>query len=249
MKIILNALCLCFLMGICARPLHAQTNKKGVGLAESEGWTGQQLQDLQVSWYYSWGVASDMKTHVPFVPMIFSIRKMNALPHAPVVLGFNEPDNAKQSNISVEDALAVWPQLAGQAKRLGSPAVAGHPVRGDWLPTFMKANPKVDFVTMHWYKGADANKFIKDVQSLCDAYQKPVWVTEFAPQTAAQSKESPTKYSQAQVNQFIQETVRWMHANSCVERFAWHDAKTGTSALWDRKGNLTPTGKAYAEAR
>jgi hypothetical protein len=249
MKIILNVLCLCCLMVCFVSPLHAQTVKKGVGLAESEGWTDQQLQALQVSWYYAWGVTSDVKTRVPFVPMVFSIRKLNASYHAPEVLGFNEPDNAKQSNISVADTLAAWPQLVGQAKRLGSPAVAGHPVRGDWLPTFMKANPKVDFVTMHWYKGADAHKFIKDVQALCDAYQKPVWVTEFAPQTAAQSKESPDKYSQTKVNEFIQETVRWMNTNACVERFAWHDAKTGTSALWDRKGNLTPTGKAYAEAR
>jgi hypothetical protein len=249
MKKTSSLLTIFILIGAFVIPLHAQTEKKGVGLAESEGWANQQLQALQVSWYYSWGAASDVKTHVPFVPMVFSIRKLNDLHHAPVVLGFNEPDNTKQSNTTVQEALAAWPKLVAQGKRLGSPAVAGNPVNGDWLPVFMSASPKVDFVTLHWYKGADAHKFIKDVQLLCYTYQKPVWVTEFAPQTAAQSKESPEKYSQVQVNQFIQETVRWMNSNSCVERFAWHDAKTGTSALWDRRGNLTPTGKAYAEAR
>jgi len=249
MKIILNGLCWCLVVVASIGPLCAQTDKKGLGLAESQGWTDHQLQALQVAWYYSWRVASDVKTRVPFVPMVFSLRALKASQQMPVVLGFNEPDNLKQSNISVEDALVAWPQLEGRAKRLGSPAVAGNPVTGDWLPAFMKASPKVDFVTLHWYKGVDAHKFIKDVQALCDAYQKPVWVTEFAPQTAAQSKSSPDKYSQTQVNQFIQETVRWMNTNACVERFAWHDLKLGTSSLFDAKGDLTHTGKAYAQAR
>jgi hypothetical protein len=227
----------------------AQTDKKGIGLAESAGWGDTQLQALHVAWYYSWGASSEVSTAVPFVPMVFSLKTIKMAPHAPVLLGFNEPDNSKQSNLSVQDALAVWPQVASQAKRLGSPAMAGNPVSGDWLPLFMKTNPKVDFVTLHWYKGADAGKFIKDVQAVCDAYQKPVWVTEFAPQTASQSKASPDKYSQAQVNQFIQETVHWMNSSPCVERFAWHDSKLGTSSLFDSKGDLTHTGKAYAQAR
>jgi len=249
MPLFLNVLCACLWIGACGHAWSDPTDKKGVGLAESEGWADPQLQALNVAWYYTWGGASEVKTRVPFVPMIFSMRALNASHDAPLVLGFNEPDNAKQSNIRVQEALAVWPQLVSQAKRLGSPAVAGNPVSGDWLPAFMKADPKVDFVTLHWYKGADAHKFMKDVQALCNAYQKPVWVTEFAPQTAAQSRASPNKYTQAQVNQFIKESVRWMNETPCVERFAWHDAKTGTSALWDRSGNLTPTGKAYAEAR
>jgi hypothetical protein len=141
------------------------------------------------------------------------------------------------------------PQVVAKAAQVGSPAVAGNPVTGDWLPNFMQAQPKVDFVTLHWYKGADARKFIKDVQALCEAYKKPVWVTEFAPQTAAQAKASPDKYSQEQVNQFIQQTVAWMHTSPCVERYAWHDAKAGTSALFDDKGHLSATGKAYAQAQ
>jgi len=222
--------------------------KKGLGLVESAGYGEPQLQAVQAAWYYNWGASSQVKTARQFVPMAFSLRFLKTPSQEPLLLGFNEPDNARQSDISVQVALTQWPFMASKTKRIGSPAMAGNPVTGDWLPLFMKQQPKVDFVTLHWYKGVSASKFIKDVQALCTAYQKPVWVTEFAPQTASQSQESPDKYSQAQVNQFIQETVHWMNASDCVERFAWHDAKVGTSALFDAKGRLTLTGKAYAEA-
>jgi hypothetical protein len=226
-------------------------DKKGVGLAESAGLGERQLQSLQVAWYYSWGPQSAVQSSAQFVPMLFSGRSIKAHIHAPIVLGFNEPDNAKQSNMTVSQALGLWPQVLGKAERVGAPAMAGNPVKGDWLPAFMQGQPKVDFMTLHWYKGADAAKFIRDVQALCDAYNKPVWVTEYALQTAAQAKEAPHKYSQAQVNQFIRETVAWMNASACAcaERFAWHDAKRGTSALFDEQGPLTATGRAYAGAR
>lgn len=237
-------------MGAVSPVARAQFDKKGVGLAESTGMGASQIEALQVSWFYNWGPQSDIKTPAAFVPMVFSTRSLKTLvEHSPVVLGFNEPDNGKQSNLTVSDALTAWPVMARKAQRLGSPAMAGNPVDGDWLPTFMQANPKVDFVTLHWYKGVQASKFINDVKALCKAYQKPVWVTEFAPQTVAQSKSSPDKYKPAEVVQFIRETVSWMNTEPCVERFAWHDAKTGSSALFDEKGQLTATGKAYAQAR
>ena len=42
----------------------------------------------------------------------------------PVLLGFNEPDRSDQSNMTVEEAIALWPQLVQKSNRLGSPAVA-----------------------------------------------------------------------------------------------------------------------------
>jgi hypothetical protein len=106
----------------------------------------------------------------------------------------------------------------------------------------------VSFITVHWYKGHDAKKFIQDIEKIHAAYDKPIWVTEFAPQTHRNSEESPHKYSQAQVDKFIAETVHWMDATSYVERYAWHDSQVGTSALFNDKGELTATGRAYAAA-
>lgn len=75
---------------------QAADTKKGIGLAESQGLGDSQLQDLQVAWYYNWGPQSQIKTRVPFVPMAFSPASIAKLPsNVPIVLGFNEPDNAK----------------------------------------------------------------------------------------------------------------------------------------------------------
>jgi hypothetical protein len=40
------------------------------------------------------------------------------------ILGFNEPDLAGQANMTVGQALDLWPRLQATGRRLGSPAVA-----------------------------------------------------------------------------------------------------------------------------
>lgn len=227
--------------------------KKGLGLAESAGGTAADLAALKVHWYYNWGAQTALQksadTQPAFVPMAFSIKRIDDITgKPPYLLGFNEPDNAKQSDIRVEEALQAWPALVGKGHSIGAPAMAKNPVKpGNWLPHFMAKNPRVDFITVHWYKGVEAKKFIADIQEVCDAYGKPVWVTEFAPQTAADSREKPDRYSQADVDAFIDATTQWMEQSACVQRYAWHDAKAGTSALV-KDGKLTATGMAYARA-
>ena len=49
---------------------------------------------------------------------------------------------------------------------MGSPAMAGNPVTGSWFPEFMAASPQMDFIAVHWYKGARPEKFISDIQEL-----------------------------------------------------------------------------------
>ncbi|NBO38203.1 hypothetical protein EBU99_06440 [bacterium] len=228
---------------------HPQTGKKGVGLAEKKGFSQDHLRALNVAWYYNWDNQTSLETDVEFIPMIFSIKSLQAKVSSTIVLGFNEPDNSKQSDIPVSKALEAWPSIVAKGQRIGGPAMAGNPVKGDWLPAFMAANPKIDFVTVHWYKGANAKKFIKDLEEVFALYKKPLWVTEFAPQTAASSKENPDKISQNEMNSFIDETTRWMNQSSIVERYAWHDSRVGRSSLFNEKGELTDTGRAYAQVK
>lgn len=222
--------------------------KRGIGLAERQGYGVKQLEDLHVGWYYNWGPQTDLKTKAEFVPMAFGKRAIAAPIGGEIVLGFNEPDHPKQANLTVKEALDAWPHVMRQAKSVGSPSVAGNPVTGEWLPMFMDGNPKVDFVTVHWYKGVNPEKFINDMQAIHDKYKKPIWVTEFAPQTTAGSVEDPKKFTQEEVNRFVAETTRWMEETPFIERYAWHDSHSGTSSLFDEKGKLTETGKAYSAA-
>ncbi len=222
--------------------------KRGVGLAERHGYGVRHLEDLHVGWYYNWGPKTALKTKAEFVPMAFGKRAIAAPFRGEIVLGFNEPDHPKQANLTVKEALDAWPDVMRQVKSVGSPSVAGNPVTGDWLPMFMNGNPKVDFITIHWYKGANPEKFIEDMKAIIDKYKKPLWVTEFAPQTMADSVKNPKKFTQDEVNRFIAETTRWMEKTPIIKRYAWHDSRSGTSALFDEQGKLTETGKAYSAA-
>jgi hypothetical protein len=222
--------------------------KRGVGLAERQGYGVRHLEDLCVAWYYNWGPKTTLETKAEFVPMAFGKTAIAVPVGGEIVLGFNEPDHPKQANLTVKEALDAWPQVMRQATSIGSPSVAGNPVTGEWLPMFMNGNPKVDFVTVHWYKGVDSEKFIKDMKAVHDKYKKPIWVTEFAPQTRADSLVKPNKFTQDEVTRFVAETTGWMEETPFIERYAWHDSRSGTSSLFDENGKLTETGKAYSAA-
>lgn len=225
------------------------STKKGIGLSESRGLGNTQLDALGVSWYYSWGVDTQA-TSKPFIPMCFSLNTISKLYTTPVLLGFNEPDNVNQSDISVDTALANWNTLVSKSTRIGSPATAGNPLAtGSWLTQFMSTKPKVDFICVHWYKGVDSKKFISDMKAIITLYKKPIWITEYAPQTVASATASPNKFTQTQVDNFIKTTTAWMESEPMVERYAWHDSKVGTSAVFTSTGELTPTGLTYKNAK
>jgi Glycosyl hydrolase catalytic core len=98
-----------------------------------------------------------MPTGVEFVPMIWGKRDIPEIGQAKggVLLGFNEPERSEQSNLTVEEALALWPQLEATKMRLGSPAPAHGPKGMRWLEQFMagcaEKKLRVDFICLHWY--------------------------------------------------------------------------------------------------
>jgi hypothetical protein len=233
----------CFVLGFAQ-------NKKGIGLTESEGLGIDQLEQLNVGWYYNWGLVSKVATDRIFVPMCFSLKSINKIQKSDVILGFNEPDNDNQANVAVLLAVENWHYLQEKSIKIGSPALAKNVLKkGNWLDFFLESKPKVDFIALHWYKGCDADKFILDLKKVIQKYQLPVWVTEFAPQTTSQSKLKPLKYSEKEVAEFIKKTVKWMENEQMIEKYAWHNSKFGTSALFTTSGELTATGKVYRDAK
>ncbi len=224
-----------------------------------------------MSWYYNWSpVPAGVKAPkgVDFVPMIWgadSVTKSNlakAKKNGNTLLGFNEPDLGEQSNMSVEQALDLWPQLQKTGMRLGSPAVAwGADQDGQWLDRFMKGAKqrglRVDFITLHWYgsdfRSAQATKQLKQyVTAVHKKYpKKPIWITEYALMKFGTGDRFPAPANQAS---FVKKSTAMLNKLKYVEQYAWFAFPTSTNGqdetgLYRPGGAITAPGKAYRAAR
>ncbi|HEX2552761.1 MAG TPA: glycosyl hydrolase [Microvirga sp.] len=175
---------------------------------------------------------------------------------ATTLLGFNEPDHSHQANMSVEQALKLWPQLQATGLRLGSPAATQHQTLGpdSWLGRFMagaeKLGLRVDFIAVHYYsEDGDVGAFKAYLEAVHQQYGKPVWVTEWA--LADWSNQG--RFTAAQQAAFARAGTEMMDDLPFVERQAWFAAYEGgdgwnlRSGLIDASGQLTVVGQTFAE--
>ena len=171
------------------------------------------------------------------------------------LLGFNEPDQKKQGNMTVEEALEQWPKLMELGVRLGSPAGV-HP-DSDWMKAFMKGveerQLRVDFVTVHSYGGPNADALMKRLAAVHELFGRPLWITEFAVGDWSAKSRAENKYRPEQVVEFVGKVLPQLDACEFVERYAWFSAKPdsaalGPSALFNHDGTLTPVGEVYRAA-
>ena len=134
--------------------------KKGLAHNDGMGQKTLRISELNVSWFYTW--THSYPQYVPpgskWVPMLWgrdtvtddNVKGLTDMATNGIVdslLGFNEPDFNTQSNMSVDEAISLWPKLMSTGLRLGSPAVA---FNYDWLDDFMtkarNLNYRVDFM-------------------------------------------------------------------------------------------------------
>jgi len=248
-----------------AAPRFGARRKKGVGVvAKPDGKWLETVNKLKVEWFYTWGSGrpSAVPVTVDFIPMIWGYwgdkagiaRLGEAAKSAGVreLLGFNEPDEHTQSNISVGKALDAWPDLMKTGLRLGSPGCV-HPDNA-WMKAFMKGvderRLRVDFICMHAYPGTDAKAFLNHLENIHRAYQRPLWITEFACGDWQAKSAQENRHKPAAVLKFMEQVLPRLEQSPFVERYAWFSsspgsAALGTSALLDRTGALTELGNFY----
>ncbi|MGW0893317.1 glycoside hydrolase family protein [Saccharopolyspora sp. NPDC002578] len=238
--------------------------KKGVSVNDVAG-VDEALGDVGVSWFYDWS-ADDQDVPAPegteFVPMIWGADEVNqqsldaAKASGSTLLAFNEPDMAEQADMTVEQALDLWPQLQETGMRLSAPGVAtGADLDGGWLDRFMQGAAErglqVDFIPLHWY-GADfspeATEHLRSyVQAVHDRYGKPVWLTEYA--LIDFSGGQPRYPSEQEQADFVRNSTEMLEGLPFVERYSWFTLSTETSptGLYDGTApNLT--GTTYRDA-
>ena len=247
----------------------AVSSRKGVSAWNFAGVT-QALADSGASWYYNWAAAPDGITapaSARYVPMIWGAASVTAANlsqvtrEGRVLLGFNEPDQPGQANMTVTQALDLWPRLMATGMTLGSPAVAaGAATPGGWLDQFMagaKARGyRVDFITVHWYGGDfQAGPAARQLESYLAAvyarYHLPVWLTEFALTSYSGGTASfPTEAQQAA---FLTAATTMLDGLPYLQRYAWFalptSAGSGTTGLFGPGPAVTEVGQAFESAR
>jgi len=203
---------------------------------------------------------------VEYVPMIWGAASDRDAARAAIgsdataLLGFNEPNFGAQANLSAKAAAALWPELEALADakglRLVSPAVnfcGGNCQDTDpfhYLDAFFAACPncRVDAVAMHIYVGCSpsgdnkAEWLIQHVETYKSRFSQPLWLTEFA----CDSAKNP-----AEQQAFLEDAVAYLEAEPRIERYAWFSGRASNVTdvdLLGESGKLTTLGKAYVSA-
>lgn len=241
-------------------------NKKGVCYTNTTKRWSHRTSELGAHWMYSWGnlVRDEIPENVEYVPMFWGASSVNEANLTRIkglidegkvkyILGFNEPDGASQANMTVDQAIALWPQLESLGVPIVSPATVS-PTNA-WMKEFMeKADAlglRIDYIGVHSYGGPNYLSFISKLKETYELYGKrPLWVTEFAVADWTATTPAANKYTQEQVISFMTDACKAMDDIDWVFRYSWFDGTNApliTSALYEAdKTTLTPAGQVYA---
>jgi hypothetical protein len=168
------------------------------------------------------------------------------------VLGFNEPDNTTQSNISVATAISLWPAFNNPAIQIGAPGAQANTTGVAWSTDFIaqvNANPslRVDFIAIHWYGwnagSCEANAstlegHIRKIEALPG--NRPLWLTEWG------CLNNSDTGSAAVTLAHVTGAVAMFARHPRLERYAWYPWAGPTHALNNADGSLTALGAYYA---
>ena len=244
--------------------------KKGVAfnLGYESSWQ-ERFVKLNPSWHYSWNweYKDNYPSGVEFVPMIWGmggltqekIDYLNNLASEGTiknVLTFNEPDLGEQADMTVDEAVALWPLLETLSVPISSPATSA-PLN-DWMREFMNKaeanNLRIDFVAIHIYHKNVAANFLALVEEVYQAYGKPIWITEFAVRDMDATTSASNKYSEAYVLSFMNQVLTALDELDYVKRYSWFDPNSNnpkyprlvTADLISETNVLTALGDFYA---
>jgi hypothetical protein len=225
------------------------------------------LDKFDFSWYTNWrpeplwSPTGEGLGDPRFVPMVWGKADLTATnikslkdTKSGYLLGFNEPDNPEQANLSVKEAIKLWPKLMKTGLELGSPACMTDQTMGknSWLGKFMdqieKKGYEVDFVAVHYYTEnpsiAEFKKFLTDVYN---EYGKPIWVTEWA----LVDWDNTDRFKVKEIAAFADAATRMLDDLSFVKRHAWFSAYDDghggdiSTQLLDARGELTKVGDVF----
>ncbi|MEI7502619.1 MAG: glycosyl hydrolase, partial [Paludibacter sp.] len=225
-----------------------------------KGWCGYNPIDLNLTkstWRYDWSAGGATTSTVEYVP----IRQNGGWPawteisgkqYSSHVLGFNEPDHTEQSNLTVSQAVAQWPEMLKTGLRVGSPACTNF----SWLYQFMDSckakNYRVDYVAVHAYWGGKSPaNWYNDLKYIHTMTGRPIWITEWNNGANWTTESWPTAdHSLSAVNAAkqladLKAILTVLDTASFIERYSIYNWVQDCRAM-TLGDSLTPAGKYYA---
>jgi len=202
---------------------------------------------------------------VTFIPMIrdkvdFTNGTAVAVPgQYPTILGFNEPNQPDQANMSPLEAAVAWLEVQDKYgdRELVSPAT-GH-IDTEWFDQFMAEcellGCRFDYLATHWYGDAkggygNAEYTMTKLQEYSERYGKKIWFTEFA---------VAREHDEDAIINYIQELLPLLEHSDFIHKYSWFVSRyyeqyddSGwfwidpiNSLLEQNTSRLTNIGKAY----
>ena len=243
----------------------------GAACKRGLAYSASSLADLQalspgVSWFYNWALAPDPgvaatydQAGFAYMPMIWGSASVGGADAAltaseQYLLTFNEPDFFAQSNLTPQQAAALWPQIEQIASAHGlaivSPALnycgggCNETSPFDWFDAFFAActGCKVDALAVHWY--ACTKDALTGYITQMKQYGLPIWLTEFSCLDGSDTS-LPTEQA------YMTDALAYLESEPAVVRYSWFTGRfpqTPTIDLLGSDGELTALGEQYVSA-
>ena len=231
------------------------------------GWAGGQPDSADAAnayWYYNWWhtkPSGDQNADADWIPLVkFTNNLANKIDiitgysDVDTVLVLNEPERASQSDVTVAEAISIWPQFEATGLNLITPGISDDPAGRAWLADFMTQananNYRMDGLAFHWYGASTPNNpagaasnFLSRVDHYWNTYGLPVWITEFA------IHDWGGNYTDQQIldanEQFLDIVVPALESRSYVEAYSFYQWFSDSTLLDGTPLTPTNVGDAY----
>lgn len=222
-----------------------------------KGWAGGggPVSLTNSTWFYDWNIAGTPTADYEYALIRHNAgwpgwNDINAKTNANTLLGFNEPDQADQANMTVEEAIRQWPEMMKSGLRIGSPAPANP--QNNWITNFLSKcdslNYRVDFVAVHCYwNSRTPQQWYSGLKAIYDRVKRPLWITEWnngANWTGEAWPSDPAAQFEKQYND-IKGILQVLDTTSFIERYSIYNWVENKRAMV-LADTLTKAGKYYA---
>ncbi|MEM8944457.1 MAG: glycosyl hydrolase [Planctomycetota bacterium] len=224
------------------------------------GGAGDMADASNAYWYYNWWhtkPAGADQADSDWIPLVKYPNNLQAkldivtgYDDVDTILVLNEPEREDQSDVTVAEAISIWPQFEATGLNLITPAISDNQEGRDWLADFMSQananNYRMDGLAFHWYGASNpnnpagsANNFLSRVDFYWNTYGLPLWITEFAMHDW--EGDNTDAEMLAANEQFLDIVLPELESRSYVEAYSFYHWFSDATLIEDVGGLWTPT--------